>query len=144
MGWGQRSPQGLSWLDLGGPREARTHGTDEDGRQRCERCSLRSLSAPYPYSPPPLLPSGSKMDVRVTGIAGHSLSDRRDSEISRQVSLHTELVGSEGVEVPGTGAFKPVDLEVASRLEMTTIRGVGHDQIGVVVLQIKMVEGGPA
>jgi hypothetical protein len=81
---------------------------------------------------------------RVTGITGHSLSDGRDSDISRQVSLHTELVGSVGVKVSGAGAFEPVDLEVAPGLELTGIRSVGHDQIGVVVLQIKMVKGSPA
>ena len=45
------------------------------------------------------------------------------------------------MEVSRPGAFEPIDLEIAVRLDSTGTHGVDHDQVGVVVLQIEMVEG---
>ena len=45
------------------------------------------------------------------------------------------------MKVSRSGAFEPIYLEIAPSLKTTRVHGVDHNQVGVVVLQIEMVEG---
>ena len=45
------------------------------------------------------------------------------------------------MKVPRSGAFEPIYLEIAPSLKTTGMFGFDHNQVGVVVLQIEMVEG---
>ena len=45
------------------------------------------------------------------------------------------------MKVSRSGAFEPVYLEIALRLKTSRMHAFDHNQIGVIVLQIEMVEG---